>query len=274
MNYSRTLWTIPKKTPALDANSLFERLKWAIDLLRSRGIHVPDRCRATNALEFLDQLRQTRVSKVIDMNKDEAAHFIALHRTAWELFLIVFASTQCEFKNSPFDKQRLEQVVRGPDVKEGRDRSSRNIEFELIVAARLCLGGIETWGAEPDLQFDFRTERVGIAVKRVTSEKITQVESALKKGIDQIHRSGLRGIIAINLEHRLEGVPVTATIEQLLAIAEEKFQTVPMLHRHYIHDNKVRGILLSSNAPRLNPAIADNGLPVLDFSVPWRFIRF
>jgi hypothetical protein len=146
-----------------------------------------------------------------------------------ELFLIAYAARRCTHANHPFTKEKLDQVVRGPDEVEGRDTKARDTEFELAIAARLALDGLQVFAGEPDLRVLLASELVGVAVKRITSPEVKQLKEAIKGAVHQIGGTGLNGILALNLEHRLQGLASSASDNELLALAEEVYDSVAAL---------------------------------------------
>lgn len=231
--------------------------------------------KALRLLNLLRNANATGESLPSSVRQMEAATFRAHHRTAFEYFLIVYAASLCRYSGHPFTSQKLSLIARGPDREEGRDRSSRNIEFELTVAARLRLGGIAVKDGEPDLRFPINQEMLGVAVKRVTSVRETQIREALKAAVEQIERAGTRGLIAIKLEGRLEGIPAEMDEMEALAQVDKIYDSeVLTLDRYFYQNRSVAGILITSSAERPLQALAPNGLPHVDVFLPWRFHRF
>lgn len=250
------------------------RLAWAIERLEEWGVKVPSGCRARNALHLLRQLHEANLRGEPASLRTDQATFAAQHHTAMELFLVVYAATLCDYPNHPFTRERFETVVCGSDGIEGRHTDPRNKEFELTVAARLCLGGIRVFDGDPDLQFDKGTERWGVAVKRITSKKGKQMKERLQYAVEQIERTPLPGIIAVKLEGRLEGVDADADDPRWFQQVDDALDEVARYSAHYLQSYQVRGLLLYSDQTRPTAENTLNQRPVLDTSGAWRHTMF
>lgn len=271
---SPTNWDTPGEPPQLHAGAIHRRLAWAIEKLEGWGVIVPPGSRARNALRLLKQLHEANLRGEPAGIRTDPSTFAAQHHTATELFLIVYAATLCNHPDHPFTRERLETVVRGTDGTEGRDTDPRNKEFELSVAARLCLGGLKVYDGEPDLRFEKGTELWAVAVKRITSRKGKQMKERLQAAVEQIERWSLPGIIALKLEGRLEGVTADADDPQWFEQVDAALDEVARYSEQYLQSYKVRGLLLYSDQTR---PIAENTLnrrPVLDTSGAWRHTMF
>lgn len=275
--YPPTRWGEPDRVGALDAGAIYRRLKWAIAEAESRGVRVPAGCRMLNALESLRQMdlaNRPSALRTATISLPDVATASAHMRAGLEFFLIVYAATICSNPDHPFTTEKLAKVVRGPDASEGRDRSSRNTEFELYVAARFRLGGIDVFAGEPDFRYRFGSEILGVAAKRVTSPDLTQLKEALKDAVGQIQRTGLRGVIAVKLEKRLDGLPVSLDDEQMLDYVDTVYDAELALTNYYEWKPGIFGIISVSAIERALPKAAPNGLPVFDFASPFRFRRY
>ncbi|MCH7910190.1 MAG: hypothetical protein IIB38_11295 [Candidatus Hydrogenedentes bacterium] len=73
----------------------------------------------------------------------------------------------------------------------------RNAQFELFVAAICQAAGLfPVEYSEPDIRCTLEGMRVGIAAKRIKSDK--QIEKRIRKASEQIQKSGLPGFIALD----------------------------------------------------------------------------
>lgn len=266
-------WDTPGEVPRLDAGALYHRLEWAIRQLEHWGVKIPPGCRARNALRLLEQLHSANVRGEVAKVRTDPATVLAQHRTALELFLIVYAATHSQYPDHPFTRKKLEVVVRGSDRIEGRDTEPRNKQFELSVAARFRLGGILVFDGEPDLRFQIGRERWGVAAKRVTSGNDDQIKERLKKAVEQIEGQRLPGIIAVNLEGRLETLSEGADEAQWLTEVDAIFDVIFKYSQHYMNSYDVRGVLVYSELTRPLGSATRNGFPAIDMFRPWRFTR-
>jgi hypothetical protein len=274
--YGPTDWGKLERVVALDTKGLLARLEWAILQFEAAGVRMAPDCRARNALKTLKAMEQANraPSEPKPRGFPDAALAVAHQRLAVELYFIAAAASVSDYVDHPFIVEKLDAAVRGPDFAEGRDRSSRNIEFELAVATRLRLGGLAVYRGEPDLRFRFGSEILGVAVKRITSQEIKQLKMALKDAVDQIERSKLRGIIVLNLESRLDGLAENASDDELFALVDTIYDSSPELARYYEARRVVVGLASVSALVRPRPASAPNGLPELEVILPWRLRRF
>jgi hypothetical protein len=144
-------------------------------------------------------------------------------RTARNLFLITCAAEQDKRNpRSPFTVDKLEAALYGPDLDEGRDGGPRNTEFELLIAAKLRIGGLSVYCGEPDIRADVAGQHVGIAVKRVRSARDSQFEKNVKDAVDQIGRSGMPGYIALGVDSFFRNIDPTRAAAELV----EEFSTI------------------------------------------------
>lgn len=248
--------------------------KWAIDLAISRGVQIQSGSRVVNALKLVERLARANVTG--DLNGTDTALEAAIehHRTAAELFVIMLAASVCQHEDHPFTNEKLETVFGGPDLVEGRDRSARNIEFELAVAARLVLGGILVFAGEPDLRFQFGGELMGVAVKRVSSLNDNQIKTAIKRGVHQIKESRLRGHLALRLESRLNEIAATPGGSEFLSGVDQAYRVIEDFRQYFEKDRAVAGVMINSHVTHPKGDPARNGRPQLDTNQPWRFLRF
>jgi hypothetical protein len=75
--------------------------------------------------------------------------------------------------------------------------AGRDEQCELFVAAICAKAGLRPTFDEPDIRCHFRDETIAVAVKRIKS--LEAFEKHIKKAASQIDRTGLRGVIAVDL---------------------------------------------------------------------------
>jgi hypothetical protein len=261
----------PQLVPALTARGLYQRLHWAISTLRQYGVMVPDGSRASKALLFLESLADEGSSGARPGKRIDFDWFVARQRTALELFLIALAMTRCRNADSPFTREKLRRVVRGPELKEGRDTSARNIQFELVTAARFALGGVSVRDGEPDLVISFGLEPLGIAAKRLTSLEDSQIRKRVHEAIRQIERTRYRGIVALNLEGHLGPVPNNAGRAEILEAADRAYEIVAKLARESVNNSRVLGMIAFDSLIRPSSIPSPNGYGSVDATTPIRY---
>lgn len=76
----------------------------------------------------------------------------------------------------------------------------RDTQFELLLYCVCLQGGLPIEWGEPDFRTWFGHERIGLAAKRVGSTDGRRVRARVNKAIGQISRSGLRGLVVMNMD--------------------------------------------------------------------------
>jgi hypothetical protein len=264
---SDTPWSVPKYVPGLDPAVFFRRLEWALSTFSERGVKLPDSCRARRSLQVLRDLANETATEHKAPQALSFDQLVAHQRTAFDLI-------RCTSGSTPFTKSKLQEVVLGPEFTEGRDRSARNTQFELVTAARFCLGGVEVLGGEPDLIISYGGESVGIAVKRVTSHSVNQIRKRMRDAQDQIARTSLRGIVAVNLEGRLPPLPPTATTAEIMVSADAAYGPIDRIAEEFLSDDRLLGIIAFDSL--LRPALhrSPNRYPAIDSTTPVKYWLF
>lgn len=114
-------------------------------------------------------------------------------------YVAILAGLIIAFGDEPGIKSILEKIT-GSDVATSSRRQSpgKDMIWELTMLSNLRISAIVSKIAEPDLVADFGSGDYGVACKKIYSEN--SVEKALKKGVTQIERANLRGVVALNLD--------------------------------------------------------------------------
>ncbi|MES2178020.1 MAG: hypothetical protein V4550_09165 [Gemmatimonadota bacterium] len=122
------------------------------------------------------------------------------HRTLLESYLITSALAD----PSEILRATLVRLLEGHDTSyEDANSTPRDMQFELLIAALMTLGGISgVRMGEPDIQFKLGKRTVGVAAKRLRSPRklVARVGDAFR----QLERHGLQGMIALNLDSAAE----------------------------------------------------------------------
>lgn len=237
------------------------------------GVRVPQCGRHRAALRLLRRYNDAK--RRLDTNDTAAlAHIQAAHRTAWEALLILCAAwLQRRRQRSPFTRDKLNLMMGGPEVAEGRLTLARDTQFELYIAALLCLASAEVESGEPDLRFRYGYEMVGVAAKRVRSRSQDQVQRHIAKAVDQIERSGRRGWIAVNLDSRFMSIRLHGGRSKLLDEFERAFDSInPILARH-VHNENVLGVMVYGYTSEWRLTEAGQK-PALETSAPFRWVAW
>ena len=146
-----------------------------------------------------------------------------------------------------------------------------NTQFELYVAAMLVHGGLEVTPGEPDLRLLYGYEKVGIAAKRLTSTDPDQASRHVKKAVQQIESTGLRGWIALNLDSRFAHVQLRDEKSRILDDFTAVFESVTHAIQEHSRNNQVLGIMLHGFLSEwVEPANDEEPLQ-LSFSAPFRW---
>lgn len=110
----------------------------------------------------------------------------------------------------------IRKILEGPQLprdENERNSAARNFQFELFVGAWLTAGGLDVRMAEPDLQMTFLGRPVGVAAKRVSSQR--QLLPRVKDAIEQIEASGLDGLVAISVDPLIDDLHLTGNRDDI-----------------------------------------------------------
>jgi hypothetical protein len=155
--------------------------------------------RAASTLERFNAIAKTNPLRVEQTERQ--AVLSEAWRTLWDSLLMTHARLEGRASSAAIRREHLEALLSGADTAEGdRNALFRNLQFEGTVGARFVLGGTAIESAEPDFRFVYHRDKLGLAVKRLTSTAARALRSRLKEGASQLSRSGLRGFIAVNLD--------------------------------------------------------------------------
>lgn len=239
-----TKWYYSPEPWRMGSGNLEGLLESSLDLLTQLQIRVPAHGRHRRALARLAAAnRAAELDRVLPPTDREGLEFA--HRTAWETVIICVAAFRYRRRSTttPFTCERLHALMDGAETY-GTERShARDIQFELFIAAQLVLGSLDVFDGEPDLQFRYGPERVGVAAKRLASLEPSQVRRNIKKAADQIAASGMRGWIALNLDSKFYGVPVHGRRQDLLKRFAAAFDSVNPIAAEFTVRKDVLGVL-------------------------------
>ncbi len=140
------------------------------------------------------------------------------------------ASRHCEMWTP-----RLCQLISGSEfsTRESNSASARDFQFESFIGAVCELSGYAVHFDEPDIILSDNAEVFGIAAKRPRNRR--QIEKNCKKAVRQIRRSGVPGLIALDLSFALQANQCVNTNDLLGAkvLVEE-------IVNGFIHENNAR----------------------------------
>jgi hypothetical protein len=95
--------------------------------------------------------------------------------------------------------ERFRRVLGGSPMPVNRNPDARSTQFELYLAAILTTTGQHVDFAEPDLILVHPALEIAFAAKRIETPR--KFRARLKEGVEQIERSGRRGIVAVSFDH-------------------------------------------------------------------------
>jgi hypothetical protein len=238
-------WLVSSSPTVMGSGTLEAALERALEFAEHAGIRVPETGRHRKALKLLRRFNEGSLG-VRRADRALLQRLAAAHRTAWESVLILCAtSLRRRSRVSPFTAVRLNAMMGGGEVVEGRDTRARDAQFELYVPALLALAGAEVHRGEPDSRFRYGYELVGIAAKRVRSAGSAQLQRNLGKAVEQIEGSHLRGWVAVNLDSRFTTVQAGRKGQaRLLRAFNEAFNSVNVALEPFVNHPRVLGIML------------------------------
>ena len=241
----------------------------ALEVFERAGVRVPRKGRARRAQSLLERLGR---GANVDLSNDRAqAELSAAHRTAWEMSVIAYGRYVASRGANPFALDRMQRMMGGAILPDVTDTQARDAQFEMFVAAALRLGGADVRSAEPDLTFLLGPERVGIAAKRVSSLSERQLSKHIRKAADQIHRSGRRGFVALNLDSRLADIDLPVASAERLPLFEAAFQALESHEEWLANLPNVLGIMVYGYAAKWHTG---ESLPELTTATPLRWFHW
>lgn len=231
------------------------RLAETIRSLESAGIRVSPGSR------YREYLKQFAAMATTDRSNPVVKVDLGVwHRSLAEVSdLVLICGTLLDVPLIPGVATSLEHMLSGP-VRRGLEKKhsrARDVQFELVIASLLKRVGYSIELAEPDIVITSGRTRFGVAAKRPRSNK--KVESIVRDADRQIARSGLQGVIALDLSCTANpGDNHFNTADFATA-----FERVKRLADAFIHENGQR---LRS---RVNPfrsfgLVVHVGVPVFD----------
>ncbi len=113
-----------------------------------------------------------------------------------------------------FTGWQLAQLVDGALPMASRGDRPADHRFECFIGALLRMSALSVTRAEPDWRILYRNdEAIGVAVKRLSSPTVEAALRLIKKGAGQLRRQGLRGLVVLNIEGLVQGIPTDTDID-------------------------------------------------------------
>lgn len=179
--------------PRVVPESIREQSCQIVNMLEAVGVKVPGGSR----FRTYQQLFTAEPGNVIEPTNPRFQHALE----GWidvQLMRFILEHAPDPMDNAWIDK--LCQCVGDPSIIVGSDSANahgRNTQYELYVVSILNKAGMYHSIAEPDVVGQFNGRTFGVACKRLVSPQ--QLEKRVKKAIEQILKSELPGLIAIDL---------------------------------------------------------------------------
>lgn len=163
-----------------------------LEQLRNFGVKVPAENRLAKARALVEQAETLNVQ----LGPSDWSMELALaeaNRTIFEHYVIVRGLSHVD----ETARKKLGRMLRGSATpEESRDDHARDEQAEFFTAALLCGAGFRVDLGGPDLLLTRHKTRIGVAVKRVKSDK--QFAKRVMAAERQLEKDGLYGFIVVN----------------------------------------------------------------------------
>jgi len=200
---------------------LLDAAKYVRERFAALGITVPAGGRLGIAEKrVMHAMRLANAIRPDDV--DNLRRLTAAHWTVYEMDVIARAG------HVPFTwRHQIQTALGGAELEEDdKNTGSRNLLFEIFVAAVLSACDFVVRPREPDLQVWIATNWTSVACKRIASPR--KIRRRIKEAVDQIGRCGRPGIVACNLDRVLLETAVGGLAER---VSSRRQRTVPELSR-------------------------------------------
>jgi hypothetical protein len=167
---------------------------WTLDMLRDLGVKVGSENRLRRAVDLVRQCTGLSV-RLGGPTSDTTVALSEALRTVFEQYMIV------KYLNSVDDQARkkLGLMLKGPEVPvETGDDPGRDVQAELFSGVLLRGAEYRVDLGEPDLVISRGAKRLGVAVRRVKSDR--GFRRRVVEAQRQLERQGLYGFIVVNPE--------------------------------------------------------------------------
>jgi hypothetical protein len=269
-------WISGSLLPRTGSGELQGLLDLSLQHLARMGVKIPVNCRQRQALALLRRINTDRAILRPD-NPTFLRRVESNWRTAWETILITHAAFERRRQRAktPFGNQQLRRMLGGHELGDTASSTSpRDTQFELFVAALFAHTAVDVIGAEPDIRVSLGYERVGIAAKRVHSSNPKRIAERVKEALKQIRKSHLRGMLALNLDARLEGARLPPTSDERANLFAERLDVVLDYLQPCVQDQNVLGILIFAQCTQWTFPAGDAQVPTIDVSLPMRWLTW
>ncbi|MGH7548318.1 MAG: hypothetical protein ACREMM_09090 [Gemmatimonadales bacterium] len=159
-------------------------------------------------------------------------------RTIWDFSLVARTAPRAH----PPTVEKIQDMLKGALLPaDDRNAKGRDTQFELYVAALFAMGRVPIRGEEPDLRFVLDGQECGLAVKRLRSPK--KLAARVSDGAAQLQKNGIDGLVVVNVEPFLEGLPSEGTAAELGRRFDERVAPLHGLLPKLAGKERVIGVL-------------------------------
>jgi hypothetical protein len=160
-------------------------------------------------MQAVELIRASHERRLDIANLGAAALVAAAIRDVWDFCVIVYALPMV----LDADREgKVRVMLRGRVGEEKRSTKPRDFQFELLAGAIFAQTGLPTRSAEPDLRVELDGQTIGIPVKRVQSGN--RLAPNITAAREQLEGQHLKGVIVVDVEAFLEGVPACAALAE------------------------------------------------------------
>ena len=209
---------------------------YALRRFAEAGVDVPRESRLVRSQRLLRDLNEGTLG-LTPSDQLMVRRVTEAQWTALDFYLIARATGSAV---SPAYLEKVKLALGGADLPElDKNHLSRNTTFELVVAAVLTMGDIPVVISEPDLVVHLDSRDIGVAAKRVQTS--AKVRRRMKDARDQIARTGLDGLIVVNVDTILLDSKPVGDAKSKGQTVDEKLSEVHQADDELIHDRRVLG---------------------------------
>lgn len=194
----------------LPPDAILEKGEALLELLRQQGLRVSPSCRLAEYVRQMQCMKAAAADpKAANARKLDVPLFAQALLEIQVLDLIMRGLTQRP--PAPGWQRRVQQILGGSAKPQEQVAFSpaRDLQFELMLAASFRLVGYDVSLEEPDVVLKSVLPWIGFAAKRPRS--VETVQPNLEQASDQISRSRIPGVIALDLSLLMspKNLPVT-----------------------------------------------------------------
>lgn|GEM_PF-5195665 len=171
---------------------------WLTKTFPSLGVFIKPNSRISLSLNLIRAVQHQTAGSATESDIMEA------ERTINEFYFIGHTLLSFPKFYNEAVRAKLQSATDGNvDAHHDCNHEARNTQSELFHYCVLLHASFQPELAEPDIRFRFAGEVFGCAVKRMNTTSNSKMRRRFKHAIKQIHRSGIRGFVCIDVDFRL-----------------------------------------------------------------------